>query len=82
MKFFIRYIVDIIIGLFKKAWYHIRMQELKKELEKEKKEAQDAKKVSDSFVDDFESEYRMFRDSEKTKESEDGSGNSSEGNSD
>ena len=77
MNVFIRYITNIIVGLFKRMWYHIKMAELKKELKIEEEEANEAKQNSDRTVDEFESAYELYK---QQREAEKNAANSDKGN--
>lgn len=67
MNIFVKYIVNMILSLLKRAWYHAKMKTLKKELEQEKSESNDAIKMADDAINDFDRALRMLRESDKEK---------------
>jgi hypothetical protein len=72
MKAFIKYIVNMLSTLIKRSWREFKRDEIKQEVKQLKKESSDAKKESDRAVDDFKSEYELYR-LNRDKESDSGS---------
>lgn len=68
LKVWIKLVIKNILSFIRDFIYHMKMKEINKRLEREKKEAQDAKEISDKLTDDFESEYAEYlRESESAK---------------
>ena len=60
LKTWIKLVIQNILALVRDFIYHMKMKEINKRLEREKKEAKNAKEISDNLVDDFKSEYSEY----------------------